>query len=271
MNKLCSGGTLLVILALMAFAGCGPKDPTKTATKSDRPAYVSKGDEGTITGKVIFEGTPPEFQPISTISDAACAVTGDLKPEVVVANNGKLKNVFVYIKGPNVDNFQFPVGEPVTLDQKNCRYVPHVLGAQSGQTLRITNSDETSHNVHPTPKKNEGFNISQVQGDAPIEHVFTAEEVMIPVQCNQHNWMKANIGVLNHPFFAVSADDGSFTIKNVPPGDYTLVFWHEFYGERSQPIKVTAKGSVTQDATYKASDPAKPAVFLRTEPPLIVP
>jgi len=261
---------LLVGFALIFLAGCGGKDAA-SARKKDRPVYVAKGDEGTITGKVIFAGTPPQLEAINMTGDAACAAAGDASPDVIVVNKGRLKNVFVYVRGASVDDYRFPVGPPVVLDQKNCRYAPHVLGVQAGQTLRVTNSDQTDHNVHPTPKKNQGFNISQAHGEAPFERTFENEEVMIPVQCNQHNWMRANIGVLDHPFFAVSGDDGSFTIKNVPPGDYTLVFWHEVYGEQSVPIKVAARGTVTQDAEYKPDGMGRPAVFLRVAPTIVVP
>jgi plastocyanin/predicted small lipoprotein YifL len=271
MKKRYAALSLLVIFALMLLAGCGIKDAPDSATKKDRPGYVSKSDEGTITGKVVFLGTPPELEALNMTGDAACAASGDAKPDVIVINNGRLKNVFVYVKGAGVDDYRFPIGAAVTLDQKNCRYVPHVLGVQAGQILRITNSDQTDHNVHPTPKKNDDFNVSQVHGDAAIEHVFNNEEVMIPVQCNQHNWMRANIGVLDHPFFAVSNEDGSFTIKNVPPGAYTLVFWHEVYGEQSVPVKVTARGTVTQDVEYGPGTLGKPATFLRVGSPLIVP
>jgi len=271
MSKRYAAVSLLVTFALILLAGCGVKDAPDSATKKDRPAYVSKGDEGTISGKVVFTGTPPELEALNMTGDAACAAAGDTKPDVIVINNGRLKNVFVYVKGAGVDDYGFPISGPVTLDQKNCRYVPHVLGVQTGQIVRITNSDQTSHNVHPTPKRNDGFNLSQVQGDAPIEHVFNNREVMIPVQCNQHNWMRANIGVLDHPFFAVSNEDGSFTIKNVPPGDYALVFWHEVYGEQSVPVKVTARATVMQDATFKAGDTARPATFQRAAPTLVVP
>jgi hypothetical protein len=271
MNKRYAAVSLLATFALMLFAGCGTKDARNSATKKERPAYVSKGDEGTIIGKIVFTGTPPELEAINMTGDAACASADDARPEVVIINNGRLKNVFVYVKGVGVDDYRFPPGGPVTLDQKNCRYVPHVLGVQTGQIVRITNSDQTDHNVHPTPKKNDDFNVSQMHGDAAIEHVFNNEEVMIPVQCNQHNWMRASIGVLDHPFFAVSGDDGSFTIKNVPPGDYTLVFWHEVYGEQSVPVNVTAGGTATQDVEYRPGAVAKPATFLRVGSTLVVP
>jgi plastocyanin len=262
---------VLVTIALAGLAGCGARTAQQDARKNDRPDYVSRGDEGAVTGKVIFTGAPPALEPLNMTSDAACAASGETRPEVVVVNNGRLKNVFVYVKGAGVDDYRFPVGGPLTLDQKGCRYVPHVLGVQVGQTVRITNSDQTAHNVHPTPKRNDGFNISQAQGDPALERTFTSEEVMIPVQCNQHNWMRASIGVLDHPFFAVTGDDGGFSIKGVPPGDYQLVFWHELYGEQSVPVTVDARSTVTRDAEYGPGTVGKPATFLRAGPPLVVP
>src|SRR5436853_5052178 len=139
MNKRYAAIAVLVTFALAWLAGCGAHDAQKDARKKDRPDYVSRSDEGAITGKVIFTGTPPELEPLNMTSDAACAASGDSKPEVVVINNGRLKNVFVYVKGVGVDDYRFPVGGPVTLDQKDCRYVPHVLGVQVGQVVRSTN------------------------------------------------------------------------------------------------------------------------------------
>jgi plastocyanin len=266
---------LIVMMATALLVACGRRrKPTKdkgeesTQTKAK---YVSKGDEGTITGKVMFEGTPPTLEPIDMSQDAVCSTSGDKTPDNVRIKDGKVKFVFVYVKGPGVDNNSFDVGGPVILDQKGCRYDPHVLGLQAGQVLKVTNSDNTTHNVHPSPARNEDFNKSQPPNSPPIEHKFNNKEVLIPVKCNQHPWMKASIGVLDHPFFAVSGDDGSYTIKGVPPGDYTLVFWHETFGEQTQNIKVTANGSVTQDMTYKGGAAAKPATFLRIEPTLVLP
>ena len=261
--------------AMTLIIACGRKrNEGGRKEKSSGPAktaYVSKCDEGTITGKVMFEGTVPTVEPIDMSQDSVCAGSGDKTPDNVRVKDGKIKYVFVYVKGPNVDNAKFPVGGPVTLDQKGCRYDPHTLGLQAGQVLRVTNSDNTTHNVHPSPSRNDEFNKSQPPNSAPIEHVFNNTEVLIPVKCNQHPWMKANIGVLDHPFFAVTADDGSYTIKGVPPGDYTLVFWHDTFKEQSVNIKVAANGTVTQDMTYKAGARASADTFLRIEPTLILP
>lgn len=266
---------LIVMLAMTLIIACGrQRKKGGEDAKSAGPAkkeYTSKGDEGTITGKVMFEGTPPSVEPIDMSQDSVCAGSDDKTPDNVKVKDGKIKYVFVYVKGPNVDGFKFPIGDSVVLDQKGCKYDPHVLGLQTGQMLRVLNSDNTTHNVHPSPQKNTDFNKSQPPNAAAIEHHFNFSEVVIPVKCNQHPWMKANIGVLDHPFFAVTGDDGSYSIKNVPPGDYTLVFWHETFKEQSVNIKVAANGTVTQDATYKAGVAANTATFLRIEPTLILP
>jgi len=253
-------GTLCVMLTLatlLIVAGCGGgKNKNKVEDKGppDKPVYKSNGDEGTISGKVSFDGTPPTPKKIDMSQDAKCAAApGEKTIDDVVVTGGKLANVFVYLKGGPVDSHSFPAAsDAVILDQQGCRYHPRVLGIQVNQTFRVTNSDETTHNIHPSPKKNEEWNQMQAQGAPPIEKKFSRAETLIPVKCNQHPWMRASIGVLAHPYFAVSDKDGSYTIKNVPPGTYTVVFWHETLGEQTQSITVAAKESKTQDFTYKA-------------------
>lgn len=248
---------MLTLASLLIAVGCGGgKNKNKTEDKvgETKPAYKSNGDEGTISGKVSFDGTPPPTKKIDMSQDANCAAApGEKTTDDVVVAGGKLENVFVYLKGGPVDKFSFPTpSDAVTLDQQGCRYHPRVLGIQVNQTFRVTNSDKTTHNIHPSPKKNEEWNQMQAQGAPPIEKKFSRAETLIPVKCNQHPWMKANIGVLAHPYFAVSGPDGFYTIKNVPPGTYTLVFWHETLGEQTQSVTVAAKESKTQDITYKA-------------------
>ena len=269
-------GTVCVMLTLASFliiAGCkkkvvddGPEE------KTAKPVYKAKGDEGAITGKVAFDGTPPAAKKIDMSQDANCASTaGDKNTDDVVVTDGKLQNVYVYLKGGGIEKFSYAVpSDPVVLDQVGCRYHPRVLGVQKEQVVRIVNSDPTTHNVHPSPKLNPEFNQSQAPGQPAIEKKFNRKELLIPVKCNQHPWMKANIGVLDHPFFAVSGKDGSFTIKDVPPGAYTIVFWHETLGEQTASVTVGAKESKTQDMTYKAGAAAAPA-SMEIAPTLILP
>jgi hypothetical protein len=162
--------------------------------------------------------------------------------DAVVVNGGKLANVFVYIKEGLPANAVFVhLIAPATLDQKGCRYVPHVLGIEAGAPLTITNSDTADHNIHDMPSNNPPFNESQMPTSKPIVKTFANPEMMIPVQCNQHPWMRAYINVMSHPYFAVSAADGSFSIKNLPPGEYTLAAVHEKFGEQTMKVKVGPK------------------------------
>ncbi len=223
--------------------------------------YQASGNEGTVTGKVAFNGTAPAPAPIDMNADAACASKNpNAVAETAVVKDGKLKNVFVYIKdgttadGKKITSFAFAVpGDPVKLDQDGCHYTPHVLGIQAEQKFVVTNSDPTSHNVNVQGKSNPPWNMVQSPNGPPIEQKFPRAEVLIPLKCNQHPWMKAYVGVLNHPFYAVSAEDGSYTIKNLPPGKYTLVAWHERYGEKTMEVTLAAKGSATADFAYDAT------------------
>ena len=142
------------------------------------------------------------------------------------------------------------------IDQQGCRYVPHVLGVQVGQPLEVGNSDETTHNVHALPDTNREFNFAQyVKGQKTVQ-TFTAAEVMVPFKCDLHGWMNAFIGVVAHPYFAVTADGGKFEIRNLPPGKYTIEAWHEKAGRQTQEVTVGEKDSKSITFTYRASAPA---------------
>jgi hypothetical protein len=267
--------TLLTLATVLIAIGCHGK---KTGPVADdgggtaKPLYASKGDEGTLTGKISFDGAAPTLKKIDMSQDANCAGSaGDKSADDLLVADGKLANVFVYLKGGPTDKFSFPTpSDPVVLDQQGCRYHPRVLGIQTNQAFKVTNSDNTTHNIHPSPKTNQEWNQMQAQGAPAIEKKFPRAEILIPVKCNQHPWMKANVGVLAHPYFAVSAKDGSYTIKNVPPGTYTLVFWHETLKEQTQQITIAAKESKTQDITYKAG--ATPgATSMQIGPTLVLP
>lgn len=259
---------LTVILSLLALgSACGKQatndaGPDTASTSTTGKTYASKGDEGTVTGAIAYNGTPPAPKRIDTSADPVCGQTNpNLVTEDTLAKDGKLANVFVYIKdgtaadGTKVGDYTFATPtDAVVLDQKGCHYVPHVLGVQANQKVRITNSDPTQHNVHPTPRVNPEWNQTQANGAAPIEKTFARPEVLIPVKCNQHPWMKSYIGVLRHPFYAVSGEDGSFTIKGVPPGSYTVAAWHEKGGangtEKTMQVTVAANGSAKADFAF---------------------
>jgi plastocyanin len=261
---------LMLAVAMLSFMlACGGSDDDDEVAEEDGAAtetagtpYKATGNEGSITGSVNFTGEAPAPKPISMDADAACAQNNaNPQTEDVVVKDGKLANVLVYIKdgktttgSKSITSFAFEVpATEVVLDQKGCRYLPHVLGIMAGQKLKVTNSDPTAHNVHPSPKSNKEWNQSQPAGAQPIIQTFSRAEVVVPVKCNQHPWMKANIGVLKHPLFAVSGENGAFEIKGVPPGTYTVATWHEKYGEKTQSVTVGANETKTQDFAFDAS------------------
>jgi plastocyanin len=279
---------LAVVLFSFVFAACssddeeGDDESDNATQQAAGPKYTPTGNEGQITGTIALNGTAPEPKTIPMDADPVCAQTNkDPKTEEVVAAGGKLANVFVYIKdgktadGKTIANMSWDVpGTSVTLDQKGCHYIPHVLGLMAGQKLEIVNSDQTAHNVHPLPKSNPEWNQSQPSGSQPLEKTFGRPEVVIPVKCNQHPWMKAYIGVMRSPLYAVSGADGHFTIQGVPPGTYTLAFLHEKYGEKTVSVTVGAKETKTQDFAFDATATAQAQPFggaLRVEPALEVP
>lgn len=259
----------------LAGAGCrkkgGDENGNGNGDGTAKPKYRSNGDEGTVSGKIAFEGTPPKARPLDMGAEPSCAQKNpNAATEEVIVSNGSLQNVFVYLQGGPAGRYSFDVpSEPVTLDQSGCRYNPHVMGVMAQQTLKITNSDPVNHNIHPTPKTNPEWNESQGPGAAPKEKQFNRPETLIPVKCNIHPWMKAHIGVLPHPFYAVSGSDGTYKIAQVPPGDYTLVAWHEKYGQKTEKVKVDAKGTVTKDFAFSEGQAYVPT-SLKVQPALVL-
>ena len=253
-------GLIAAISLLSLASSCKPT--TEEGPKDDTgKMFKPKGDEGSITGKVSYTGAAPEAKKIDTSADAACtAKSPNLTTEEWVVKDGKVANTFVYIKdgtladGTKIGDWTFETPKtPATLDQSGCHYKPHVMGVVVKQDISITNSDPTTHNIHFTPKNNPDWNQSQPNGAPPMTHKLSVAEVLVSVKCNQHPWMKAYVGVLKHPLFAVSAEDGSFTIKGVPPGKYTVVAWHEGGAngtEKTREVTVAAKGAATADFSF---------------------
>jgi hypothetical protein len=168
-----------------------------------------------------------------------------------VGDGGALQNVFVYVKD-GLGDLRFPIPTaPILLDQKGCHYVPHVLGVQLGQRVEIVNSDPTLHNVHALPTVNQEFNVGQPWPGMKHTHQFSTKEVMVRFKCDVHPWMHAFVGVLDHPYFAVSAGDGTFSLKGLPPGTYTVEAWHETLGTQTQMVTIGASESKEIGFSFK--------------------
>jgi plastocyanin len=243
-----------IALSLVVAVGCGKKEeeqPAATATPAGAPAAtpIDPATAATVSGTVKFDGAAPKAAKIDMSQDANCKGTNTA--ENVVVADGHLENVFVYVKdGLGSRTFAVPT-EPVTLNQSGCKYAPHVLGVMIGQTVKIVNSDPTTHNIHPTPKDNREWNESQAPQGAALEKTFAREEVLLPVKCNQHPWMRMFVNVVKSPFYAVTGVDGKYEIKGLPPGDYTIAFVHEKLGEQDQKVTLATKDSKTVDASFK--------------------
>ena len=222
------------------------RPPAPAAAPVTNP--VDPATAATVTGRVTFTGQAPAAQPISMASDPRCTNPGAVTETVIAGANGALQNVFVYVKD-GLGNLTFPVpATPVVLDQKGCQYRPHVFGVQVGQPVEILNSDATLHNIHAWPMTNQEFNVGQALQGLRHTHTFSTKEVMVPFKCDVHKWMNAYVGVLDHPFHAVTQPDGSFSLKGLPPGTYTVEAWHETLGTMTQSVTVGAKE--TKDVAF---------------------
>ncbi len=240
----------LFVLAALA-GGCGGSEPQQAAAPAMPPTVVDPATAASVSGTIRLDGPAPARVAIKMSADPTCARENpDAQSETfVVSPDGAVANVLVYVKDGLTGYFP-PPAEPVVLNQKGCQYVPHVFGAQVGQPIQIVNSDPTLHNVHAMPRINQEFNMGQPVQGMKFDRTFTAREVMIPFKCDVHGWMNAHAAVLDHPFFAVTGADGTFTIPGLPPGTYTIEAVHEKLGTQTMTVELAAKDAGTADFTF---------------------
>ncbi|MEM7230791.1 MAG: cytochrome C oxidase subunit IV family protein, partial [Planctomycetota bacterium] len=211
-----------------------PKEPDLSGVQVGPVAGAA--DTATLAGVVKLGAAAPFMPELSAqmAADPACAAAHAGKPapkaEVVVAGaGGELANVFIYVSKGIKKRFP-PAKDVVKLDQKGCLYSPHVFGVRVGQTVEISNSDPTLHNVHTLPKKSKEMNQGQGAGTPVLTTKFGKAEVMVKIKCDVHSWMNAYVGVVEHPYFGVSKPDGTFQInETIAPGTYIVTAWHEKY------------------------------------------
>jgi plastocyanin len=244
----------LLLLPLLALAACGGNPSRGNAESASLPlAQIDPATAGAISGRVVFEGKPPEMASIDMGSNPNCEKQHPVaqKAQTVVVNaNGTLRNVFVWIKAGLPKARWTPPTDAARLDQTGCVYGPHVLGIMQGQQLEILNNDPVNHNVHAESSINPAWNESQPPRAEHKFKQFNAAEVMFPMTCSVHPWMRSWVAVSPHPFFAVTGDDGTFTLKGVPPGSYTIEAVHEKYGKKEGTLTLAPNGAAVIDFTY---------------------
>jgi hypothetical protein len=266
---------LACVLSLIVFAGCGGgggggeqagKGSAPAATPTPAPGGTAGGTSGaaggahvTLTGKVNLAGAAPKATPIKMAADPVCvqkhADMPAVSQEIVANDTGMLQYVFVYVKsGLEGQTFETPT-TPITLDQNGCMYSPHVFGVMVKQEIKILNSDPTLHNIHALPKAtgNKEFNLGMPRQGMEFSKQFDTPEIMVHVKCDVHPWMSAYIGVLDHPYYAVTDANGAFSIPDLPAGTYTIEAWHEKFGAQTQSVTVGEAPTAEVNFTYQAT------------------
>jgi plastocyanin len=260
MQRKSSGAWLACAAALCAACGGGKPEEkaaekTAVAAKPVEYFHVDTATAGTLRGKVTFTGVKPAKKLIAMDADANCQKANEGRKvyddPVVTGNDGSLSNAFVYIKaGLEGKNFE-STKEPINIVQHGCMFDPRVIAVRAGQPVNVKNPDPVSHNFHAMPTNNRDWDQQQSPGAPDMEHRFPRPEIMIPVKCNVHSWMRAYIGVMPHPYFAITGADGAFELKDVPPGDYTVAAWHEKLGEVESPVHLNSSGKEGVNFTFK--------------------
>lgn len=253
----CATPASLILIALVS---------AQSQDGDSKPAYLRTGQEITLSGSIDFTGKVPEPRTIDTSSDSVCSdESPNLTTDWLIVNKGRVANVLVYVTNSSVlDMYSWkPPDSTVELTHKGCRFQPHVLGVQAGQTLSVVNADATHHNTHPSPRFNKQWNQTQPPGAPPITQTFSQAEIAFPVRDNQHPWEKAYVAVFKHPYFSITDANGDFKIEGLPPGQYELVAWHEEMGEKKMQLTVLPGESKSVGFTFDRSDIRENSPLLR--------
>lgn len=247
---------LFASAAALVLIACQPAPPAPPSPMAPAFFQVDAATAGIVRGRVTLNGRAPAPTRLPIDEDVTCAQLnpqGLSSEEFAVGRRGELANAFVYVKR-GLEGKTFappPKTETVAIDQRRCRFAPHVFGIRQGQTLRVVNSDPLTHNIHPQPKNNREWNQSQEEGAVALERRFMFPELMIRIKCNVHPWMRAYVNVMEHPYFAVTGADGAFEIASLPPGDYVIEALHEKAPPSEQSVRVAPSSQSAIDFSLR--------------------
>jgi len=231
-----------------------PSDNTPTGTTPAAKAPDAPTDgTGTAYGLVKFEGTAPKPEPVNLSTDQGCSWFYKnnplLKEDLVLNPDNTVRWTLVYVKSEVKGSFSAPK-ESYLVDQVKCVFVPHVSAVMANQPVRFQNSDPVVHNTRTNAKVNKFFNATQPKQGSYTDHTFEKPEIGVQLVCDVHPWMISYVHVMSNPFFAITGEDGMYVIKGLPPGQYTLEFWHEKLGTKTVEVEVKANELVQSDVTF---------------------
>jgi plastocyanin len=252
---------VIVLIFIVAILGCGGEDKTSSEMQEtfqkEEILQTKQLGTATISGLVHFNGTAPPRKRIKQDKECQILHAEPVYSQAVIVNdNNTLKYVFIYVKEGLSDLKFDPPAESVLLDQRGCMFEPHVFGLQIGQNIKILNSDPLLHNIHALPKKNRPFNFGMPKQGDTRERSFKKSEIMVRIKCDVHPWMGAFAGVLSHPYFSVTDDNGTYNLENLPAGEYVIEAWHEKYGTTTQNVKIGDNETKNIDFSYGEKTPA---------------
>ena len=235
-----------LVLSALFVVSCSSCHKETDSTTQTQLEIAGKTGTATISGAIAYKGTVPPTPPRTPTADCA-KLAGPAPATLVVAKEtGGVKDAFIWVKEGITGSYPLPP-DPVTLDQKGCEYMPRVFGARAGQKIVLANSDPLLHNVHAP-----NFNVPLPSVGARVERKFNGPQVMAPITCDVHPWMRAYAGIVAHPFFAVSGADGKYEIKGLPAGSYTIEVWHEKVGRQTQQVTLSDGEAKTVNVELKS-------------------